>query len=114
MLLEAPYNAYMWNVAPYSFAPRHAITAVFASGVIGGLLLSPFFPLVRKVFLAVMALYFVLAIISAVQQAVRYREPRHVLFLPLSFFLYHFLHGLGVIGGLLKLGAGTAPVQKSA
>ena len=114
MLLEAPYNAYMWNVAPYSFAPRHAITAVFASGVIGGLLLSPFFPLVRKVFLAVMALYFVLAIISAIQQAVRYREPRHILFLPLSFFLYHFLHGLGVIGGLLKLGAGTAPVQKSA
>ena len=113
-LLEAPYNAYMWHVAPYSFAARHAITAVFATGVIGGLALSPFFPFVRKAFIAVMALYFVLAIISAIQQAVRYREPRHVLFLPVSFFLYHFLHGLGVIGGLLKLATGTAPVQKHA
>jgi hypothetical protein len=61
-----------------------------------------------------MALYFALAIISAVQQAVRYREPRHVLFLPFSFFLYHFLHGLGVIGGLLRLAAGVAPVQQHA
>lgn len=114
MLLEAPYNAYMWNVAPYSFAARHAITAVFAAGVIGGLALSPFFPFVRKIFLTVMVLYFALAIISAIQQAMRYREPRHVLFLPVSFFLYHFLHGLGVIGGLLKLASGTAPVQKTA
>jgi hypothetical protein len=48
-----------------------------------------------------------------VQQAVRYREPRHVLFLPLSFFAYHFLHGLGVIGGLIRLAAGSAPVQRS-
>jgi glycosyltransferase involved in cell wall biosynthesis len=114
MLLEAPYNAYMWSVAPYSFAPRHSITAVFATGVIGGLVLSPFFPVVRKIFVAVMVLYFVLAIISAVQQALRYREPRHILFLPVSFFLYHFLHGLGVIGGLLKLATGTAPFQMKA
>jgi glycosyltransferase involved in cell wall biosynthesis len=111
LVLEAPYNAYMWYVAPYSFAARHAITAVFALGVIGGLILSFFFPVIRTMFVSVMVLYFVLAIVSAVQQAVRYREPRHVLFLPVSFFLYHFLHGLGVIGGLLKLASGTAPVM---
>lgn len=110
---EAPYNAYMWYVAPYSFALRHAITAIFALGVIGGLVLSPFSSVIRTAFILVMALYFLLAILSAVQQAVRYREPRHVLFLPLSFFAYHFLHGLGVIGGLIRLAAGSAPVQRS-
>jgi glycosyltransferase involved in cell wall biosynthesis len=109
---EAPYNAYMWYVAPYSFALRHAITAIFALGVIGGLVLSPFSSVIRTAFILVMALYFLLAILSAVQQAVRYREPRHVLFLPLSFFAYHFLHGLGVIGGLIRLAAGSAPVQR--
>ena len=113
-VLEAPYNAYMWYVAPYSFAARHAITAVFALGVIGGLVLSMFFPVIRTIFVSVMVLYFVLAIFSAVQQAVRYREPRHLLFLPASFFLYHFLHGLGVISGLLRLAAGVAPVQQHA
>lgn len=109
---EAPYNAYMWYLAPYSFAVRHAITGFFAAGVIGGLVLSPFIPLVRTIFVATMALYFVLAILAAVHQAIRYKEPRHALFLPVAFFLYHFLHGLGVIVGLLRLVTGTAPVQE--
>jgi glycosyltransferase involved in cell wall biosynthesis len=113
LLYEAPYNAYMWYLAPYSFAPRHAVTAVFAIGVVGGLALSPFSLAIRLVFAATMALYFVLAILAAIQQAVRYREPRHVVFLPIAFFLYHFLHGIGVIGGLLRLATGTAPVQRS-
>lgn len=38
---EAPYNAYMWWVAPYAFAPRHAITGFFTAGVLGGLALGP-------------------------------------------------------------------------
>lgn len=112
-MYEAPYNAYMWYVAPYSFALRHAITAVFSLGVIGGLLLSPFSSIIRTTFILVMALYFVLAILAAAQQAIRYREPRHILFLPLSFFAYHFLHGLGVIVGLFRLAVGSAPVQRS-
>ena len=109
---EAPYNAYMWYLAPYSFAPRHAITAVFALGVIGGLVLSQFFATVRFVFLAVMAVYALLAIVAGVQQAIRYREPRHVVFAPIGFFLYHFLHGLGVLWGLILLLFGKAPVQQ--
>ena len=109
---EAPYNAYMWYLAPYSFAPRHAITALFALGVIAGLLISPFSHTVRWIFGAVMALYFFLALISATQQAIRFRDARFVLALPPSFFLYHFLHGVGVIGGLINLVIGTAPVQK--
>jgi hypothetical protein len=66
---------------------------------------------VKWIFLAVMALYLTLAIISGVQQAIRYREPRHVLFAPLAFFLYHFLHGVGVLLGLARLALGIAPVQ---
>jgi succinoglycan biosynthesis protein ExoA len=111
-VFEAPYNAYMWYVAPYSFAVRHAVTAIFALGVIGGIVLSPFSYTVRVIFIAVMSLYFALAILSAVQQAIRYREPRHIVFLPLSFFAYHFLHGIGVLAGLLRLATGTAPVQR--
>jgi glycosyltransferase involved in cell wall biosynthesis len=109
---EAPYNAYMWYLAPYSFAVRHAITAIFALGVIGGVMLSPFFPVIRVMFIAVMALYFVLAIGSGIQQAIRYKEWRHALFLPFAFFLYHFIHGLGVIVGLILLATGSSPVQQ--
>lgn len=111
---EAPYNAYMWYLAPYAFTPRHAITGVFAAGVIAGLTLAPFFEFVRWTFAGVMALYALLAVVSAIQQAVRYKEPRHAIFAPLGFFLYHFLHGAGVLMGLLRLATGTAPVQRGA
>ena len=110
--LEAPYNAYMWYLAPYTFAYRHAITGVFSVGILGGLMLSPIVPLIKITFLLVMGLYFSLGIFSAIQQAKRYGKPLHILTLPISFFLYHFLHGLGVLGGLMRLAIGKSPVQK--
>lgn len=109
---EAPFNAYLWYLAPYAFAPRHAVTAVFTVGILGGLLLSPWVPLVRWVFLAVLGVYLGLALWAAAQQAARYRQPRHLLVLPVGFFLYHFLHGLGVWSGFIRLVLGTAPVQR--
>jgi glycosyltransferase involved in cell wall biosynthesis len=113
IILEAPYNAYMWWIAPYSFAPRHAITGVFALGVLGGLGLAPLTPWIAWPFAGVMALYALLAIASAVQQAVRYRQPWHLVALPCCFFAFHFLHGLGVLAGLVRLASRTSPVQRA-
>ncbi len=108
---EAPYNAYLWYLAPYAFAPRHAITGIFALGVLGGLALSPVTPWIARPYATVMALYTLLAVASALQQAVRYRRPWHALCLPVCFFLFHFIHGLGVLLGLSRLLTRTAPVQ---
>ncbi len=113
VVYEAPYNAYLWYLAPYAFAARHAITGAFTLGVLGGLALSPFSAPIRLIFLALMATYLTLAVLSAIQQAVRYREPRHVVSLPFAFFLYHFLHGAGLLAGLVRLVTHTAPVQKA-
>jgi glycosyltransferase involved in cell wall biosynthesis len=110
--LEAPYNAYMWYLAPYAFAPRHAITGVFALGFVGGLLLTPFTPWIAWPFAAVMALYLLFAIVAGLQQAWRYRRPLHAVCLPPCFFLFHFIHGLGVLAGLLRLLNGRAPFQR--
>lgn len=109
---EAPYNAFMWYLAPYTFTYRHAITSVFTIGVIGGLFLSPFSRVVNYIFISAIVLYFFLAVVSALQQAKRYKNLLHVLTLPISFFLYHFLHGLGVLCGIFRLVTGTSPVQK--
>jgi len=110
---EAPYNAYLWYIAPYAFALRHAITGGFATGVLGGLLLSPLTKWIAWPFAAVMGLYALLALASGLQQAVRFRSPLHAITLPFCFFLYHFIHGVGVLIGLAKLATGTAPVQKA-
>lgn len=110
---EAPYNTYLWYLAAYAFAPRHAITGVFAVGVLGGIALTPLTPWIAWPFAAVMSLYGLLAIVSALQQAVRYRHPLYSLCLPPCFFLFHFIHGLGILVGLFRLATRTAPVQQS-
>ena len=112
LILEAPYNAYMWYLAPYTFAFRHVITAVFVMGLIGGLTISNLSPLAEGIFLGIMGLYFFLGILSAFQQSLRYRKFLHLFTLPLSFFLYHFIHGVGVLYGLITLLLGRAPVQQ--
>lgn len=109
---EAPYNAYMWYLAPYTFTLRHAITAVFSAGIITGVVLSFFFKIILFVFAGFVAFYFLLSLISAIQQAVRFKKILHVFVLPLCFFLFHFLHGLGVLWGLLMLLLRAAPVLK--
>jgi glycosyltransferase involved in cell wall biosynthesis len=110
---EAPYNAYMWYIAPYTFALRHAITAVFCFGVLTGIVLSFYFSFIAYIYAGVMAFYFFLAIISSIQQALRFKKPLHVFILPFCFFLYHFFHGMGVIIGILKLLLRISPVQKN-
>lgn len=108
---EAPYNAYMWYLAPYAFAWRHAVTALFVIGVFLGLALWSF-PPVRSIYLGVLLLYCILAAFSAFQQALRFKEFRHLFVLPVCFLAYHFVHGVGVIVGVLRLLVGMAPVQQ--
>jgi glycosyltransferase involved in cell wall biosynthesis len=111
--LEAPYNAYMWYLAPYAFTWRHAVTGIFTFGFLGGIMLGPFYPrLIGIPFVAVMALYTVLGVFAGIQQAIRYKEKWHIFALPFAFFIYHFIHGLGLLRGIFRLATFTAPVQK--
>ena len=112
LIKEAPYNVYLWTIAPYAFTPRHAITGVFTVGVCGGLLLSPLTPFIKWPFVAIMTVYILLALVSSIQQAKRYSQPMHILFLPLCFFVFLFLHGIGLIIGSLKVLTKSSPVQK--
>jgi GT2 family glycosyltransferase len=112
IVIQGPYNPYAWYIAPHSFNFRHAITAVFTGSLIIGMVLSVFFGWARIVLFSVMGLYFFIAIISSIQQAVRYRRPLDILTLPFTFLAFHISHGLGVLKGVLKLVTGTAPVQK--
>jgi glycosyltransferase involved in cell wall biosynthesis len=110
--LDAPYNAYMWYVAPYTFTPRHAITAAFVLGVIIGVPLAFFAPPIAMVVGAVLGAYAVLAVGASLQQAIRYRQLRHVFALPMCFLAYHFTHGLGVLKGMAKIALRNQPVRR--
>lgn len=111
---DAPYNAYMWYLAPYTFTPRHAVTAAFALGILIGVPLSFVFAPIRFLTIVALALYAALALMAAVRQAVRYGQPAHVVVLPFAFLAYHLTHGVGVLGGLIRILAGRQPVTKTA
>lgn len=100
---EAPYNAYMWYFAPYTFALRHSVTALFTLGVIGGIMISPFSALLFNIYLLVMGFYFVLAIFSSIQQALRFKNWKHAIVLPFSFFIFHLIHGVGILLGFINI-----------
>jgi lipopolysaccharide/colanic/teichoic acid biosynthesis glycosyltransferase/GT2 family glycosyltransferase len=109
---EGPYNAFLWFLAPYAIALRHGITGVFTLGILGGILLSAFYKCCAFPFAALMTLYLVMGCVAGTQQAIRYREWRHVVMFPFGVFLFHFTHGLGFLSGLAKLSLGLAPVQQ--
>ena len=64
-ILEAPYNAYMWHVAPYTFSIRHAITSFFVLGLFGGGILSFYSKLIFTFYISVVLFYLFLSIISS-------------------------------------------------
>tara|TARA_B100001250_G_scaffold360657_1_gene338282 strand:- start:27374 stop:28417 length:1044 start_codon:yes stop_codon:yes gene_type:complete len=109
---EAPFNVYMWYIAPYTLAFRHAITLFFSAGVIGGIFIQNIFPL-KIIYFSVLFLYLLLAIISSIQQVIRYKKLVLLPLLPLCFFLYHFIHGIGMIIGFIKILLNISPVQKN-
>ncbi len=110
---EGPYNAYMWYLAPYTFAFRHSIPMFFTAGIFVGLLLSVFSSLIFNIFIIILIVYGLLAFLSSLQQAKRYSNISFVLILPFCFFALHFLYGLGILSGLLKLLIRISPVQKN-
>jgi succinoglycan biosynthesis protein ExoA len=111
-MLDAPFNAYMWYLAPYAFTPRHAVTAVFAVGLIVGVPLALLWKPFALVLGTALGTYALLALAASVQQAWSYRHARHVLFLPFCFLAYHLAHGVGVLKGLWRVAFGAAPVEK--
>jgi hypothetical protein len=110
--LDAPYNAYMWYLAPYTFTPRHAITAAFVLGLIVGVPLALLSKPIAVLLGSIMGLYAMLAFVASVQQAMRYERLRHAIVLPFCFLAYHLTHGLGVLTGLARIAFGVQPPKR--
>ena len=106
---EAPFNAYMWHYAPYTFSFRHSITLFFFLGLVFGTILSYFSSILNIIFLIVMSLYLSLAIFSSVQLSIRDSEPRHLFSMPFAFLSFHIIHGFGIFSGILRILFGRIP-----
>lgn len=106
---EAPFNAYMWFFARYSFSLRHSITLFFFLGLIVGPILSYFSASINFLFMLILFIYLLLAVFSSAQLSIRDSEPLHLLSMPLSFLAFHFIHGFGIFIGLINILLGRIP-----
>lgn len=80
---------------------RQFVPPVFVATVIGGAILSPFFPLVRWFWLACLALYILANLAASFHTAAR-KGWQHLLRLPAIFALLHVSYGLGFLVGLIR------------
>jgi succinoglycan biosynthesis protein ExoA len=111
-LLTAQWNVWTWYVASYALSWRHTIPGLFSVFVLAGGVVSLAWALAAYAYWLVLALYGLLALVAAVQQCARYRDPRLALALPPTFVAYHLTYGLGTLLGLAKLLTGCSPVGK--
>jgi succinoglycan biosynthesis protein ExoA len=105
------WNPWMWYVAPYSLAARHAIPSVFVLAVLTSLLLATMTSWGSWALAAVLAPYLLLAAASGMQQALRYGKWMAPL-LPWLFAAYHISYGTGTLYGIALLALRRSPVQR--
>ena len=105
------WNPWMWFVAPYSFAWRHAVPTAFVGALLFASLLFLMTPSVAStLFTAMLIPYLLLALSASFHQASRYGACVF-LTLPGLFFSYHVIYGLGGLWGLCLLLTRRSPVQ---
>ena len=106
---DGPGNAYLWFIAPYAFALRHAIPFLFFL-FICSIPISYFISLYLFYFnLIILFFYFFLAMLSSLQQSVRLKKVYLFFLLPFCFFAFHVLYGFGTFIGSIRLLFKRAP-----
>ena len=105
------WNPWMWYIAPYSFAWRHAVPLAFVVALLSAVLFFFASPLLGLFALTLILLpYFVLACLSSLQQSLRHGIWMLPV-LPLLFFAYHVAYGAGGLWGVFRLCIRQSPVQ---
>lgn len=101
------YRNGFWAIFPIKFVNyipvklRHFIPLFFFTGLIGGMIISLFFPDFIWFIFAILILYFLAAFYSSINFLSK--GVKYFLFLPCLFFLLHISYGLGSFVGITKV-----------
>ncbi|MGI5901090.1 MAG: glycosyltransferase family 2 protein [Desulfitobacteriia bacterium] len=99
-LSNGKWNIITMKLCPGSMGLRHFIPFLFLLSLIILPLLGIFFPLIGKLFLCELGLYFLLSLIFAFKEA---DQLKQVPLLFILFPIFHLSYGLGSLGGLVAV-----------
>jgi glycosyltransferase involved in cell wall biosynthesis len=98
---DGVWISYVMKFGKRAFSWRHWVPAVLVVGLAGAFALGA----VNRVFLwmgmGVATVYAAVSIAVSLQVAIRERDARYAMLLPLVFAVRHFVHGMGTVFGLL-------------
>ena len=82
---------------------RQAVPPLFVAGMIGLVLLGPFWNLARWMFLGVSLLYLLLLLTGSIPYVVKGRDARLLVGIPIAIMVMHFSWGAGFLASLLRI-----------
>lgn len=82
---------------------RQFFPLLFVVGLVVGGMLSVFFPIIRCIYLAVLAIYFLIGLMFGCKEAVSRHKPALALLLPYTFLNIHICYGIGYLQGIFKV-----------
>ncbi len=109
-LLKQAFNNGWWNVKTLFLEKkaclswRHFIPFFFTTGILLSAILIIWIPFLKSILIFILILYVILACLGSILVIKQKRgELYYIPLLPLLFFIYHFIYGLGSLMFLLKL-----------
>jgi len=98
---DGVWVSYVMKFGKRAWSWRHWVPAAFVLGLEGALALGAMNRWFLWMGLGVAVVYAAVSLAVSLQIAIREREPRYVLLLPVVFAVRHFVFGIGTLFGLL-------------
>lgn len=96
------YKFEMLRRYPETLRWRQALPPLFVLGVFLGMVMSPFLSLARFALVIVLGLYFLILGVGAIPAAIRLRDPRALVGVPLAIACMHFCWGAGFLWSIKR------------
>lgn len=100
---DGVWATYILKFQTRAWAWRHWVPMGFLLSLLVSAVLAPILPAFGLLFLAILGCYAIASLAASFQISARNKKIEYLLFLPLTFAIRHFAHGIGALYGAILL-----------
>ena len=107
--LQHNWSNGVWAILPYAYSTvmpvfwRHLVPLVFVTSLLGFLVLTLVVPFGVYMVTGIAVAYAIVNLAASMQVAIKEKEIRYIVLMPLIFGMLHFGYGLGSLWGVIKV-----------